>query len=48
MQIRAIFEAAANMTKKGIVVKPEVMIPLTGHVNELKWISRASNGLRRR
>jgi pyruvate,orthophosphate dikinase len=38
MQIRAIFEAAANMTKKGIVVKPEVMIPLTGTVNELKWI----------
>ncbi len=22
----------------GIVVKPEVMIPLTGTVNELKWI----------
>jgi len=36
MQVRAIFEAACNMTKKGIVVKPEVMIPLTGHVNELK------------
>jgi pyruvate,orthophosphate dikinase len=38
MQVRAIFEAAVNMTKKGIVVKPEVMIPLTGHVNELKLI----------
>ncbi len=38
MQVRAIFEAAANMTLKGVVVKPEVMIPLTGHVNELKWI----------
>ncbi|NMC29772.1 MAG: pyruvate, phosphate dikinase [Pelolinea sp.] len=38
MQVRAIFEAAANMTLKGIVVKPEVMIPLTGHVNELKLI----------
>ena len=37
MQVRAIFEAACNVqTKKGIVVKPEVMIPLTGHVNELK------------
>ena len=35
MQVRAIFEAAANMTIKGIVVKPEIMIPLTGHVNEL-------------
>ena len=38
MQVRAIFEAAVNMTNKGIVVKPEVMIPLTGHVNELKVI----------
>ncbi len=38
MQVRAIFEAAANQTLKGIVVKPEVMIPLTGTVNELHWI----------
>jgi len=38
MQVRAIFEAAADCTKKGVVVKPEVMIPLTGTVNELKWI----------
>jgi pyruvate,orthophosphate dikinase len=35
MQVRAIFEAACNMQAKGIVVKPEVMIPLTGHYNEL-------------
>jgi pyruvate, orthophosphate dikinase len=38
MQVRAIFEAACNVAKEGIVVKPEVMIPLTGHVNELKVI----------
>jgi pyruvate,orthophosphate dikinase len=38
MQVRAIFEAAANMTQKGVVVKPEVMIPLTGTVKELEWI----------
>jgi len=38
MQVRAIFEAAANMTLKKVVVKPEVMIPLTGTVNELRWI----------
>ncbi len=38
MQVRAIFEAAADCTKRGIVVKPEVMIPLTGTVEELKWI----------
>ena len=38
MQVRAIFEAAADCTKRGIHAKPEIMIPLTGHVNELKWI----------
>ncbi len=38
MQVRAIFEAAADETLKGIVVKPEVMIPLTGTVKELEWI----------
>ena len=38
MQVTAIIEAAANMALKGIDVKPEVMIPLTGHVNELKLI----------
>jgi pyruvate,orthophosphate dikinase len=38
MQVRAIFEAAANMTLKGIKAKPEIMIPLTGHVNELTYI----------
>ena len=38
MQVRAIFEAAADCTKRGIVVKPEVMIPLTGTVAELQWI----------
>ncbi|MFA4916998.1 MAG: pyruvate, phosphate dikinase [Syntrophales bacterium] len=38
MQVRAIFEAACNVAGKGMVVKPEVMIPLTGHVNELKVI----------
>ena len=36
MQARAIFEAAVNVAKKGIKVKPEIMIPLVGHVNELK------------
>ena len=38
MQVRAIFEAAADCTKRGIVVNPEVMIPLTGTVKELEWI----------
>ncbi len=38
MQVRAIFEAAANVKLKGKEPKPEVMIPLTGHINELKFI----------
>ncbi len=35
MQVRAILEAAANVSKKGVKVQPEIMIPLVGHVNEL-------------
>jgi pyruvate,orthophosphate dikinase len=35
MQARAIFEAAAEVQKKGIKVKPEVMIPLVGFKREL-------------
>jgi pyruvate,orthophosphate dikinase len=38
MQVRAIFEAAADETLKGVDAKPEIMIPLTGHVNELHYI----------
>jgi pyruvate,orthophosphate dikinase len=38
MQVRAIFEAAADCTLRGIAVHPEVMIPLTGTVKELEWI----------
>ena len=36
MQARAIFEAAANVEKKRIKVLPEIMIPLVGHVKELR------------
>ena len=36
MQARAIFEAALQVAKEGIPVKPEVMIPLVGHVEELR------------
>ena len=38
MQVRAIFEAAADCSLRGIIVHPEVMIPLTGTVKELEWI----------
>ncbi len=36
MQVQAIFEAAIAVQKKGLTVYPEIMIPLIGHVNELK------------
>jgi len=36
MQARAIMEAACQVTKEGKKVLPEIMIPLVGHVNELK------------
>jgi pyruvate,orthophosphate dikinase len=36
MQTRAILEAACNVAKEGVDVHPEIMIPLTSHVNELK------------
>ncbi len=36
MQVRAIFEAACAVSKDGVKVLPEVMIPLTSHCNELK------------
>jgi pyruvate,orthophosphate dikinase len=36
MQARAIFEAAVEVKREGIPVRPEVMIPLVGHVKELR------------
>jgi len=39
MQVKAIIGAACELTKQGVDVKPEIMIPLVGHVNELKLVS---------
>ena len=38
MQVRAIFEAACDVALRGFDPHVEVMIPLTGTVNELKWV----------
>ena len=38
MQTRAIIEAACQCAKRGVAVHVKIMIPLVGHVNELKWI----------
>ncbi|HSW62943.1 MAG TPA: pyruvate, phosphate dikinase [Dissulfurispiraceae bacterium] len=36
MQVRAIMEAACELAQQKVKVFPEIMIPLIGHVNELK------------
>jgi pyruvate,orthophosphate dikinase len=36
MQVRAIFEAACKVAKEAVDVHPEVMIPVTSHINELR------------
>jgi len=36
MQVVAIFRATAKLREQGIDARPEVMIPLVGHVNELR------------
>jgi pyruvate,orthophosphate dikinase len=36
MQVRAIFEAAVEVSKEGCKVIPEIMIPVLGHVNEIR------------
>ncbi len=36
MQARAIIEAALNLKQRGITAKPEIMIPLTGTLKEMK------------
>ncbi|MHC4151710.1 MAG: pyruvate, phosphate dikinase [Planctomycetota bacterium] len=40
MQARAIIEAALNVRKKGKVVLPEIMIPLVGSIEELKFVKK--------
>ena len=38
MQTRAIIEAALNVKKEDIEVHPEIMIPLIGDINEIKFV----------
>jgi pyruvate,orthophosphate dikinase len=40
MQVRAILEAAIHVKRSGIEVHPQIMIPLAGHVNELKILKQ--------
>ena len=38
MQTRAVIEAAINVSKSGLSVTPEIMIPLICDINELKYV----------
>jgi len=38
MQVRAILEATCALAKQGVKTHPEIMIPLVGHVNELRLV----------
>ncbi len=38
MQVKAIIEAAIQVTLENREIYPEIMIPLVGHVNELKYL----------
>ena len=42
MQVQAIFEAACELTKEGYNITPEVMIPLVGHIEELRFTKRSA------
>jgi len=42
MQVRAIMEAACELGQQKVKVIPEIMIPLVGHVNELKAMRELS------
>jgi len=45
MQARAIFEAAAELTKSGLKIIPEVMIPVVGIVNEVRILKKQIVGI---
>ena len=38
LQVRDILEADVHVKREGIDVHPEIMVPLAGHVNELKYV----------
>jgi pyruvate, orthophosphate dikinase len=38
MQVRALFEAACQLTQEGVEVHPEIMVAVTNHSNEVKFL----------
>ena len=47
MQIRAICEAAAELTKEGVRVEPQIMVPQVGIVNELVAVRHMFESIKR-
>lgn len=47
MQVRAIFYAACDLKLQGTDIHPEIMIPLVGHVNELKTVKEQLESIAR-
>ena len=45
MQVRAILEAAVHVKRQGVDVYPEIMVPLVGHVNELKTVRKLTEAV---
>ena len=48
MQVDAIMTASTRLRKDGVDAKPEVMIPLTTHVNEMSWLRNRLVGVMER
>lgn len=48
VQVRALYEAAAELVREGVDVRPEVMIPLVGHRKELEILRRVAEEEARR
>jgi pyruvate,orthophosphate dikinase len=52
MQVRALFEAACKLTREGVAVHPEIMVAVTNHPNEVKFmrnlIERVGNDVMKR
>ncbi|MEW6351758.1 MAG: pyruvate, phosphate dikinase [Thermodesulfobacteriota bacterium] len=47
MQIRAILEAAAECIRQGVEVHPEIMIPQVAAVEELRWVKKYIDEIRK-
>jgi len=45
MQVRAIFEAACELKKRGVDVRPEVMIPGVGTKEEMRFTAQAARAI---